>query len=605
MKSTFISFDKVDIKQGFWHNRQSSNADTTIFSIYDRFRDTGRFEALKLGWREGAPNRPHIFWDSDAAKWIEAAAYIIEKNGDQRLIDLCDELIGIIEEKQETCGYYNSYFQTIEPHARFTRRIDHELYCAGHLMEAAVAYYNATKKDTLLRCVCKYADYIETVFIKDKSAKFVTPGHEEIELALVKLYNVTKEKRYLDLSKFFIDNRGRTDRAFYDFALDKHSQDHLPVREQTTAEGHSVRAGYLYSAMADLANECNDKELASACRAIFKNIIHKRMYITGGIGSAYWGEAFTIDYDLPNDIAYSESCAAISLVYFANRMLALEVHSKYSDTIERVLYNSFLSSISLDSKAFFYKNPLEIIPEFKDRFPSTKDYGFFPELERLEVFDCSCCPPNIARLLASLGGYIYSESGDTLFIHQYISSSAANVTMESEFPTDGHVRITANGHKTVALRLPGWCDAYEITQNGKPCEYTVKDGYAYISGANSLDIEVFFEMPVVLMESNPNITQNSGKVCVMRGPVVFCAERVDNPSAVHSLYIDKNLQADIAFDPLFNTNMLTIDGFIKNESDRLYKRLDTDFTPAKIKLIPYFAFANRGPSEMMVWMNAR
>lgn len=603
MKNSFFDFSKVDINQGFWHNRQIGNADMTIFSIYDRFEDTGRFEALKLNWREGHPHQPHIFWDSDVYKWIESAAYIIQKNGDERLIRLCDELIDIIEEKQEECGYYNSYFQSIEPHARFTRRVEHELYCAGCMMETGVAYFNATKKDKLLKCACKYADYIETVFVKEKSAQFITPGHEEIELALIKLYHATNEKRYLELSKFFIDNRGKSDESSYDFALARYAQDHLPVREQTTAEGHAVRACYLYCAMADLAEEYGDKTLKNACKAIFENILNKRVYITGGIGSTYLGEAFTIDYDLPNDDAYSESCAAISLVFFAQRMLKLEINSKYSDMIERILYNGFLSSISLNSKAFFYKNPLEIIPQFKNRYPSTADTRNFPELERLEVFECSCCPPNISRLLATIGSYIYSENEDTLFVHQYISSTAENITMESGFPNNGNVRIRLNGYKSVALRLPWWCEHYEIKQNRKTAEYTVKDGYAYLSGNTSFDIEISFDMPVVLMESNANIIQNSGKVCIMRGPVVFCAERVDNVTDIHSLYINKNLNADISFDPLFGTNTLTIDGFIKEKSEKLYKKLDSDFTPTKIKLIPYFGFANRGASEMMVWMN--
>lgn len=601
----FLDYSNVDIFDGFWNKKQKMNADITINAIYDKFNETGRFESAKLNWREGQEHKPHIFWDSDIAKWIEAAAYIIQKNNSQHLIKLCDDIIDVIERKQDESGYYNIYFQTVEPSARFTKREEHELYCAGHLMEAAVAYYQATGKDKLLKVMCKYADYIEQVFVKEKSASFTTPGHEEIELALVKLYHCTGEKRYLELSKYFIDNKSK-DTRFYDFVTAYYSQDHLPVREQTTAEGHSVRACYLYTAMADLAREYDDKELKSACEAIFDNIINRRMYITGGIGSSYSGEAFSIDYDLPNDTAYSESCAAIALVFFAKRMLEMDVDAKYSDIIEKVLYNGFLSNISLSGKAFFYKNPLEIIPEFKNRYPSTTERGCFPEMERLEVFTCSCCPPNISRLFATIGGYIYSENNGVLAVHQYITSQSQNVKMESGFPNNGNVKVTAKGYNKVAFRIPQWCTSYTIKMDGEKVCGEIEKGYMYIDcGGKETEFELYFDMPVVLMETNVNVTQNAGKVCVMRGPIVYCAEKVDNEKGVHRMYVGSVEGAKVEFNEEFNANTITLNGFVKEDIKTLYAPVSDRYTPCEFKLIPYYAFANRGPSEMMVWLNKK
>lgn len=605
-KTKFIDFKNVDIPEGFWNNRQTINANTTIQSIYNKFNATGRFEAAKLNWREGMPNRPHIFWDSDIAKWIEAVAYIHEKHKKPELIKLCDDIIDIIESKQEDTGYYNIHFQTCESHARFTRRTDHELYCAGHFIEAAVAYYEATGKDKLLKIVCKYIDYIEKEFCINKTAKFVTPGHEEIELALVKLYHCTGERKYLELSKFFIDERGKHDEKSYEQMTKYYAQDHLPVREQTTAEGHSVRACYLYTAMADLALEYNDLELKNACEAIFNNILEKKMYITGGIGSTYYGEAFSIDYDLPNDIAYAESCAAISLAFFAKRMLDLDLNSKYADVIERILYNGFLSSISLNGKAFFYKNPLEIIPQFKDRFPSTTDIGHVPEFERLEVFECSCCPPNISRFFATIGGYIYSEIDNMLAVHQYISSEGKNISMKSSFPNNGKVQIKASEYSKLAIRIPDWCENYTISNKNNVEIENIEKGYLIIKCTDkniSLDIE--FEMPVVLMECNPEVTQNSGKVCCMRGPIVYCAEKVDNKYKIHELYLSDTENVKLNYNDDFYAYEITLNGYVKQKTNSLYYRYNDNFEKTDVKLIPYYCFANRGISEMMVWLNKK
>lgn len=334
-----ISFDKVKIKKSMWYDLQKINGEKTINSVRNRFAETGRFDAFKCDWKEGMDKKPHFFWDSDVAKWIEGVAYIVTGNRNDELEKYVDDLVDLVEKNQHKNGYFNIFYTVCDPGKEWTQRKNHELYCAGHLIEAAIAYKKATKKDKLLKCMIKYADYIYKVFVEEKSASFVTCGHEEIELALVRLFYETNNKKYLDLAQFFIDMRGNNDKDFNaDVSYEEraYDQSHLPVRKQFTAEGHAVRGCYLYSAMADLAKINSDKELFDACKSIFNNITEKRMYVTGGIGSSRIKEAFTIDYDLPNQYAYSESCAAISLAMFANRMLKLENNRIYSDIIEKI-----------------------------------------------------------------------------------------------------------------------------------------------------------------------------------------------------------------------------------------------------------------------------
>ena len=610
---TFLSFTNVDIDQGFWHNRQQQNAAVTIYAIYEQFRKTGRFEALKLNWKEGEPNQPHIFWDSDVAKWIESAAYILTKHPDAKLETLADGMIDDIVASQEECGYFNSWFQRFEPQNRFTRRTDHELYCAGHLMEAAVAYYHATKKDKFLRAMCRYADYIETVFVKEHSASFVTPGHPEIELALVRLADCTGEKRYLELSKFFVDRRGTQEEQKYPWANRKYAQDHLPVRRQTTAEGHAVRAGYLYCAMADLAVRYDDAELRRACEAIWDNIVHRRMYITGGIGSATEGEAFTIDYDLPNLHAYSESCAAISLIFFAKRMLALTPRGEYADILEKALYNGFLSSISLDGKAFFYENPLAVYPKLKFRDSSMGDgTSRMPITQRVEVFNCSCCPPNISRLLATIGDYLYSFVGETLYIHQYIAGTAqyGNMTIRQTtlYPHDGEITITLHDcpFQHVAVRIPGWCEKAVVTCNGAVWHGTVQDGYALLPCDGDCVITLSLAMPVTLMEANPYVIENAGRVAVTRGPIVYCLEACDNGELLPDVQIQNTENAEIRFDEFFQADCILLDGWRHEPTAALYQKVGSSrLIPQRLEFIPYFGFANRGETEMQVWIGKR
>lgn len=609
-----VPLNKVDICNGFWKKKQKINREITVFAVKNRFIETGRFEAFRFDWEEGKPNRPHIFWDSDIAKWLESAAYIIQKNKNATLEEQVDEIVDLIEENQDENGYFNIYFSVVDPDNRFSVRDAHELYCAGHLIEAAIAYYNATQKDKFLKLMCKYADHIEKVFKIEKSAEFVTPGHEEIELALVKLYNCTGEKRYLELSKFFIDERGKHgDKEI----LSMYNQSHIPVRQQRTAEGHSVRACYLYSGMADIAREYEDEELFTACEAIFDNIIYKRMYITGGIGSSSEGEAFTVDYDLPNSTAYAETCAAISLAMFALRMSRLEADSKYADVVERVIYNGFLSGLSLDGKSFFYENPLEINMRERNRNVSiSSNKERFPITQRLEVFNCSCCPPNVTRFIASIGDFIYSYSDTTLYVNQYMDSNAeitlgnkqVSIRQKTNYPFEGKIEIclsNAKGKK-VAVRIPSWCKAYSLTSSGKTVAHIDNKGYAEVDvNSEEFLFGISLEITPTLVESHPKVIANSGKSALQIGPLVYCIEEIDNGENLRDIKISKPLKYEMAYDMQLDCPVCIVEGFRTDDSSEkgLYFTESFPSIRQKIKFIPYYAFANRQESDMIVWFN--
>ena len=604
---TAVPFADVDITGGFWKERQALNRDVTLESVRSQFEQTGRFRAFRCDWREGQPDKPHIFWDSDVAKWLESAAYVLKKLPDAKLETYVEEVIDCIEQNRSEDGYFNIYFLTVRPTERFLHRMDHELYCAGHLIEAAVAYYDATGKKRFLDIMCKYADYIDRVFRIEQSAAFSTPGHEEIELALVKLYLCTGEKRYLDLCMHFLGMRGTPDaKEVQDGTAGRYVQDHAPVREQSTAEGHAVRACYLYAAMADAARLTGDAALRAACEKIFDNIYYKRMYITGGIGSTFDGERFTGDYDLPNASAYAETCAAISLALFASRMSLLSPLSKYADAVETALYNGILSGISLDGKSFFYENPLEI--DLSVRKANECRHCHKPITQRVEVFGCSCCPPNITRFFASLGNLFYSTSEDTVFVHQYAQSTAklgdAVLTQETDYPSNGTVRFTVTGlsGKTVAVRIPVWCRKFDLDG----AEAQVQNGYAYIQvPADDFAFTLLLSMEPTFCEASPLVHADMGKVALVKGPVVYCMEGVDNDCDLHGLCADIFEKAEESTNA-DGIPMLTVKGFRKFAcgccTGPLYRPVNGDYRPAKLRFIPYYAFANRGESDMTVWV---
>lgn len=597
-----IDYRNIKITDGFWKVKQDMISDVTLQSVYNRFKETHRFDALDCTWKEGDPDMPHVFWDSDIAKWLEGLAYSLTYKENNELVKIADESIEKIIKNRDENGYFNSHF--LVTGKRFTERNEHELYCAGHLTEAAVAYYNATGKRTLLDAMCKYMDYIEKVFVKEQSAEFVTPGHPEIELALVKLYEVTGEKRYLELSKFFIDNHGANDKdkELYRGCKKLYNQDEIPLRERSTVDGHCVRALYLLSGVADIAYHYEDKELFETAERCFENVVKKRMYITGATGSTCHGEAFTVDYDLPNRDAYAETCASISLAYFANRMTKLNKNSKYADTVEKVMYNGILSGISMDGKSFFYENPLEIDPDFNKVNICTDGGKRFPITQRKEVFDCSCCPPNVIRFIASIGDYMYSEEEETLYIHQYIASEMNTeniiITQQTDYPSTGDVKIKVEkcNKKFIAARVPEWCKSFKISE-----AYTLKDGYAYIEATGVEEISVSFDMPVRFVSANRRVHDNAGRVAVMRGPVVYCLEGVDNGKDLQSVRVDIKESAKIA-DSEFLVPSLLINGYQEKPCDDLYYDATDEYEEKQLKFIPYYAYANRGETDMLVWV---
>jgi len=469
-------------------------------------------------------------------------------------------------------------------------------------MEAAVAYAQATGRERLLHLMEKYADYIYRVFVEEKSAAFVTPGHEEIELALFRMYHYTGNQKYYELAAFFLEERGRHDAETEDnsFNAKTYNQSHLPIRQQRDAVGHSVRAMYLYTAMADYAIETGDPELIAACEALFEDVTRRKMYVTGGIGSMCVGEAFSSPYDLPNAEAYTETCAGIGLMFFAKRLQQLKNRAEYADVIERVLYNGVLSGLSLDGKGFFYENPLEIT--CSDHF--TSDFGKrrLPITQRLECFACSCCPPNVTRLLAGLSEYIFGREEDVLYVNQFAActlNDGIRCEMKTDYPRDGRISICAEGCKTVAVRIPGWCTKFEMNR-----PYTLRDGYAYVE--NDGEILLSLDLTPFAVQADTRVTKDTNHLCIQAGPLVYCAESVDNGENLHALSVAPDFSWSRAEDPETGLPSLEIAAFrTENTAFGLYGRADFRLTPVTIRLIPYNAFANRGESDMLVWFHAR
>lgn len=594
-----IKYSNVEISDGFWKKKRDMVKNTTIDAVYNRFFETHRFDAFQCDWKEGDENKPHIYWDSDVAKWIEGVSYFLKEKRDERLEKIIDDVVDLIVKNADENGYYNSYFLVVNPSEKFTNRDCHELYCLGHLIEAAIAYNDATGKDKFLKAMCKYTDYVEKVFMIEKSAKFITPGHPELELALVKLYEATNEKRYLKLAEFFIDEHGKNgENLGLDWTEDSYNQDNIPLKERKTPEGHAVRAMYLMCGAASVAEKTGDKDLLYACERVFDSIVNKRMYITGGIGSSHIGEAFTVDYHLPNRTAYAETCAAIALAMFSMRMQNIVLNSKYADTVERVIYNGFLSGVSMGGDAFFYENPLETDPMFNEVNPATKWKERFPITERKKVFSCSCCPPNVVRFVPSIAEYIYSLSEDCVCVHQYIASSAKyegiEISQETSYPENGKVKIKCSiGNRKLALRIPGWCENFNINK-----EYKIVNGYAIIDDAN--EVVADFDMPVIAMHANRKVHPNAGRIAIMHGPVVYCAEGVDNGSDIKCAKLDLHGEYTLVESEFLLPSIKTT-AYIEEESDLLYSKATDEYKPFEFKLIPYYAFANRGTTEMQVW----
>jgi len=596
-----VPFSDVRVTGGFWKQKQDLVRSVTINAVYDRFKESGRFDAFRFD-PEGTGIRPHVFWDSDVAKWLESVAYLTAQQKDPALEAKADELIDEIAAHQAEDGYFNLYSQQIEPEKRFTDRGKHELYCLGHLIEAAVAYYRATGKKKLLDCVEKYTDFVYDLFVVRDGASFVTPGHEEIELALISLYRLTRNKKHLELCRFFLDERARhPDRDPGAARLGmKYNQSHLPVREQRTAVGHAVRACYLYSGMADFAKETGDKEMEEACRALFDDIVNTKLYITGGIGACHVGERFGAAYYLPNDTAYAETCAGISLAMFASRMQQFSSDVRLADTIERVYYNNVLSGLSQDGEGFFYVNPLELAPQ---AIKVMQENGQpVPRSRRPKIFSCSCCPPNITRMIPTFQQYAYTVSEDTVYVHQFLDSEATvavggrTVTLrqETDYPVSGKVKLTVKGYTgKLAVRVPSWSSEYAEEK---------KDGYLRFDVAGDAEISLDFKPAAELIAADPRVADDCGRVAVCRGPVVYCLEEADNGPMLR----DVRISADGIFaegpSDEFGLPVLLTEGWRSESEGGLYRPYTGSLKKVPLRFIPYQAFANREEGEMLVWV---
>ncbi len=630
-----LNLNNVKINDAFWTSRQSLITDVVIpyqESILDdkapgvekshAFANFRIAAGLEQGEFYGM-----VFQDSDVAKWLEAVAYSLSIKPDTSLEKRADEVIAVIAKAQQVDGYLNTYFTIKEPEKRWTNLHEcHELYCAGHMMEAAVAYYKTTGKDTLLNVMERMSDHIEKRFVTERREGI--PGHQEIEIGLMKLYHATGKEKYLKLALHFINERGRdpeyfiheTDnRGWKHESMDpyntKYNQSYAPVREQRTAEGHSVRAVYMYTAMADLAKESRDDGLYEACRAIWDNIVNKKMYITGGIGSNAEGEAFTIDYDLPNDSVYAETCASVGLIFFAKKMLDLEPSNRYADVMERALYNGVISGMQLDGKRFFYVNPLEVNPGISGEL-----FGFKHVLpERPSWYQCACCPPNVARFLTSLGSYAWSEDHDTIYSHLHIGGTAecsnAIITVESKAPWEGNVTYIinpkgANKEFALSIRIPSYADAAVFNLNGKKIsdELDIREGYCYIKRvweANDT-LQLLYNMPVKRIYTNTLVRENIGCVALQRGPIVYCFEEKDNGPKLQELRIKKEEKIIVGdYEPgtLGGIVPLQMKGLRVYSNNELY--FEGEFMQREVELtaIPYYAWGNRGLGQMRVWMH--
>ncbi len=622
-----VPFGKVILDDVFWAPRQRANREHTLPHIYGQLQTTGRVAALGGIWPEDLRQRgtvgdiAHLFWDSDIAKWLEAASYSLAVNRDPKLEALVDDLIARLAAAQKPDGYLNSWFTAVQPERRWSNLRDlHELYDAGHLIEAGVAHFEATGKRTLLEVVVRYADYIDTVFGPEPGKRRGYCGHPEIELALVRLYHATDERRYLDLARYMIDERGRQphyfdleaqargeDPAQFWARTHQYSQSHCPVRDQEEVVGHAVRATYLYSAMADLAALDDDASLLTACRRLFKHLTTKRMYVMGGIGSSMHNEGFTSDYDLPNESAYAETCAAIALVFWAQRMLKIDLDRQYADVLELALYNAVLSGVAHDGEHYFYANPL----------------ASNGATHRPEWYVCPCCPPNLARLIASLGGYLYTQTATEVAVHLYARSQATlqlggqavTLRQETRYPWDGAVALTVGmavpAHFDLLVRLPSWCSTPRLAVNGTPVDLAAatENGYARLhrmwtdGDVVSLDLP----MPVQRVFGHPNIRADVGSTALRRGPLVYAFEQVDQAAPLQRLMLPADAALTARFEPDLLDGLVVVEatGVALSDSgwdDRLYRSEEPALEPIRMRAVPYFAWDNRSAGPMTVWI---
>jgi len=582
-----VPFTAVQFNDTFWSPRMKTNREISIPHNFKWCEETGRFTNFAKAAKLMEGNFEGIYFnDSDVYKLLEGTAYALADHPDPELEKRADTVIAWIAAAQQPNGYINSYYQLREPDKKWTNtRVMHELYCIGHMIEAAVAYKQATGKRTLLDVAEKAVAHVADTFGYEENKRREVPGHQEIELALVRLSELTGQQKYFDLAKMFIDLRGDTSKRT-DRLQGEYSQDHKPVREQDDVVGHAVRAMYLYCGMADIAAKTEDKELKEALSKLWNRVVHKKMYITGGIGARHAGEAFGEDYELPNRSAYCETCAAIGLTFWAHRMNLLHGDAQYADVVERALYNGVLAGIGMDGKSFFYVNPLD----------SAGNH------HRQPFFDCACCPTNVVRFVSSLPGYQYAVEGNTVYVNQYVAGTATlqlqdgevTIKQETNYPWDGKVmcyisnKPKVEGDKgtfKVVLRQPGWRD-FSGYGGSLSTHWSVNEGNPTIQTNAQLGTD--FEMEPKRMISHPNVVTNHGRVAIQRGPLIYCFEQIDNEVPISQIRLAREPQ----FKEEWKSDLLG--GIIvlkcKNADGR------------ELTAIPYYAWDHREPGPMAVWV---
>ncbi len=609
-----LPLEAVRLTGGFWASRQDINRRVTLPHGYRMLEQTGTLDNFRVaaGLKQGSYRGKMVFLDSDVYKWLEAVAYELQANPDPALRQQADEVIELVAAAQQSDGYLNTYYQLVEPGARWSDLdFGHELYCAGHLFEAAAAYTRATGTTRLLEVATRFADLIDATFGPGKLQG--TCGHPEIELALIKLYRVTGKRAYLDLAKYFIDQRGKGVMRGLGWLKAEYHQDRVPVREQTVVEGHAVRAMYLNTGVADLYLETGEAALRTALEHQWRDMTSGKVFLTGGLGSRYEGEAFGDPYELPADQCYCETCAAIGSVLWNWRMVLMTGEARFADLMERTLYNGVLSGIALAGDSFFYINPLL----------SRGGYA------RRPWYDVACCPPNLMRLFASLPQYFVSHDNHGLQVHLYgtgtvrltlDSGQPVALSMQTDYPWTDTVALTIEESGPapwqLKLRRPGWCQDASIAVNGQRIENPVIEaGYITLARAWQPGDVVTLHLPMepVLVEAHPRVDAVRDSVAIQRGPVIYCVEAADHPGVnVLDLRLDIDAPLHAAWrDGALAERMMVIEapGFAVNPDEwdgELYRRAtrrdSLPLQPVPITAIPYFAWGNRGANAMRVWI---
>jgi len=626
-----LRFVNVRLEGDFWRERLDTVLSRTIPSQHVKLGEYGILGSLKLPQPPPPlrfPRHPNgftvqVFWDSDVGKWIEAASYALSHRRDADIEAKIEAIVDDFEKAQAPDGYLNCWYLGREPEKRWSNlRDNHELYNAGHMLEGAIAYYETTGRRRWLDIMERYVEHIRQTFGTGPGQKRGYCGHEEIELALVKLYRLTGEKKHLDLAAYFINERGRQPPHFFDVEREErekkgwevqryaqsnyeYSQSHRPVREQDKVVGHAVRAMYLYTAMADLAAELNDAGLKAACETLWRDVMETKMYVTAGLGPSAHNEGFTHDFDLPNQTAYAETCASVALIFWAQRMLHLDLDGKYADVLETALFNGALSGLSRDGQHYFYANPLE-----SDGTPTRWDWH-----------TCPCCTMNVSRLVASVGGYFVSRSENGVAFNLYGGISTAveiggvpvALRETSNYPWSGDIAINVDPETPVAfdlkLRIPGWCRNAKLAVNGEAMPVKPVNGYVTINrewqAGDTIALEL--PMPAERLYAHPGVIMDAGRVALRRGPLVYCIEEVDNPGGrVQRLKIrrDAELMASTRNDLFGGVVTLSAPAKAIDESDwsSLYRTAPPREEDATLTAVPYYLWANRGQGSMLVWI---